>query len=66
MVGCKAFFGSCWASCLQLKATMAAVVVFSMAPEALPDEMVEVRRVGILKMTESFEGEGSFKNRMIF
>ena len=36
-----------------------------MTPETLPDEMVEIRRVDILKLAESFEGNGSFQNRMI-
>ena len=36
-----------------------------MTPEILPDEMVEVRRVKVFKLSESLEGNGSFPNRMI-
>ena len=36
-----------------------------MTLETLPDEMVEVRRVEVFKLSESFEGNGSFQNRMI-
>ena len=36
-----------------------------MTLEILPDEMVEVRRVEVFKLSESLEGNGSFPNRMI-
>ena len=36
-----------------------------MTPEILLDEMVEVRRVEVFKLSESLEGNGSFPNRMI-
>ena len=36
-----------------------------MTPEILPDEMVEVRRVEVFKLSESLVGNGSFPNRMI-